>query len=164
METLPPTLQNILDQNSLKWIFCGTSRSCSSSAIVADRWIQVEREASVSTQHSLQTLSVQSGVHSRQNHDLLFTRHPARTVPRVRSSHRALLLHELPGTPIDSPLQSTDPAHNLSDAFGQKFSKDATKVNGFDNLFAMEIDPTRAIQEMVEQCECVPPVGVVSSS
>ena len=48
---------------------------------------------------------------------------------------------------------STDPAHSLSDSFDQKLTGEATPIKGVERLFALEIDPSQALQEFRESVD-----------
>ena len=46
---------------------------------------------------------------------------------------------------------TTDPAANLSDVFEQEIGHKVTKIDGIDNLYAMEINPDKATDEYKER-------------
>ena len=48
---------------------------------------------------------------------------------------------------LETLVVSTDPAHSTADVFDQEFGDDPRPVEGYDDLWAMEIDPEREVQD-----------------
>ncbi|MFD1513976.1 ArsA family ATPase [Halomarina rubra] len=55
--------------------------------------------------------------------------------------------HKCARAGLDTLLVSTDPAHSTADVFDQRFDDDPQRVDGYDSLWAMEIDPEQEVAE-----------------
>ncbi|MWG34464.1 ArsA family ATPase [Halomarina oriensis] len=55
--------------------------------------------------------------------------------------------HKCATAGLDTLLVSTDPAHSTADVFDQRFDDDPQRVDGYDSLWVMEIDPEREVSE-----------------
>ncbi len=126
-----PTLRNILASDRLRWVFVGgkggvgkTTTSCALACQVREERERGERSARRARPHPTQWWA------------------PGPPLPLSPPLSPCPIKKQLAAVRKSVLLISTDPAHNLSDAFRQKFTRSPTPVSGVPNLWAMEVDPT----------------------